>query len=60
MAKVAVLTNPTAGKGRALRVRDEALPRLHGAGWRTRDLVGRDADEALDLARAAVADGVDA
>jgi len=60
VAEVAVLTNPTAGKGRALRVRDEALPRLHGAGWRTRDLVGRDADEALDLARAAVADGVDA
>jgi diacylglycerol kinase (ATP) len=58
--EIAVLTNPTAGKGRALRVRDAALPRLHGAGWRTRDLVGRDADEALDLARAAVEDGIDA
>jgi diacylglycerol kinase (ATP) len=58
--EVAVLTNPTAGRGRAVRVRDAALPRLHGAGWRTRQLQGRDADEALDLARAAVADGVDA
>ena len=30
-----VLTNPTSGKGRGGRVRDEAIPRLHGAGWRT-------------------------
>lgn len=50
-----VLTNPTAGKGRGARVRDEALPRLHGAGWRTTSLSGRDADEAADLARKAVA-----
>jgi len=58
--EIALLTNPTAGKGRAGRVRDEALPLLHGAGWRVRSLEGRDADDASDLARAAVADGVDA
>ncbi|WP_183092619.1 diacylglycerol kinase [Nocardioides stalactiti] len=58
--QIALLTNPTAGRGRARRVRDTALPLLHGAGWRVRDLQGRDADEATDLARAALADGVDA
>lgn len=58
--EIALLTNPTAGKGRALRVRDAALPLLHGAGWRVRSLEGRDAAEASDLARKAVADGVDA
>lgn len=58
--EIALLTNPTAGKGRAGRVRDQALPLLHGAGWRVRPLEGRNADEASDLARAAVAGGVDA
>ena len=58
--EIALLTNPTAGKGRARRVRDAALPLLHGAGWRVRSLEGRDADEASDLARKAVADGVEA
>ena len=36
------------------------LERLRGAGLSVRDLSGQDADEALDLARAAVADGVEA
>ena len=58
--EIALLTNPTAGKGRARRVRNAALPLLHGAGWRVRSLEGRDADEASDLARKAVADGVEA
>ncbi len=58
--EIALLTNPTAGKGRARRMRNESLPLLHGAGWRVRSLEGRDADEASDLARAAVADGIDA
>ncbi|PWN03918.1 diacylglycerol kinase [Nocardioides silvaticus] len=57
---IALLTNPAAGKGRAARVRDVALPLLHGAGWRVRSLAGRDAEEASDLARKAVADGVEA
>jgi diacylglycerol kinase (ATP) len=58
--EIALLTNPTAGKGRGARARAAALPRLRDAGFVVRDLVGRDADEALDLARAAVADGVEA
>lgn len=40
-------------------MRDEALPRFHGAGWRTTSLVGRDADDALALARLAVAERPD-
>ncbi|QCW50727.1 YegS/Rv2252/BmrU family lipid kinase [Nocardioides dongxiaopingii] len=58
--EIALLTNPAAGKGRGLRVRDEVLPRFRSAGLTVRSLVGRDADEALDLARASVADGVEA
>jgi diacylglycerol kinase (ATP) len=58
--EIALLTNPTAGKGKGGRVRDRALARLRGAGLVVRNLQGRDADEALDLARQCVADGVDA
>jgi diacylglycerol kinase (ATP) len=54
------LTNPTAGKGRGAKVRQRALARLRGAGLTVRDLQGRDAGEALDLARQCVAGGVDA
>ena len=57
--EIAFLTNPSAGKGRALAARDAAVPRLRDAGFAVRELEGRDADEALDLARAAVADGAD-
>ena len=56
---IALLTNPTAGKGRGGRARGAVLERLRGAGLSVRDLSGQDADEALDLARAAVADGVE-
>lgn len=56
--EIALLTNPTAGKGRGAAAREAALPRLRQAGFEVRDLVGADADESLDLARAAVADGV--
>ncbi len=58
--EIALLTNPTAGKGKGGRVRDRALARLRGAGLVVRSLQGRDADEALDLAHQCVADGVDA
>jgi diacylglycerol kinase (ATP) len=58
--EIALLTNPVAGKGKGGRVRDRALARLRGAGLVVRALEGRDADEALDLARQCVADGVDA
>ncbi|HEY0903416.1 MAG TPA: diacylglycerol kinase [Marmoricola sp.] len=57
---IALLTNPTAGKGRGARFRDVALDRLRGAGHTVRNLAGRDAGEAQDLAHQAVADGVDA
>ncbi|GAA1535267.1 diacylglycerol kinase [Nocardioides humi] len=60
MPRAIVLTNPTSGKGRGARMRDEALPRFHGAGWRTTALTGRDADETLDLARVAAAEEPDA
>jgi diacylglycerol kinase (ATP) len=57
--EIALLTNPTSGKGRGLRTAAIALPRLKEAGFRVRSLVGRDAAEAQDLARSCVADGVD-
>jgi diacylglycerol kinase (ATP) len=58
--EIALLTNPTAGRGRGAKVRRRALERLRGAGLTVRDLQGRDASEALDLARQCVAGGVDA
>ncbi len=57
--EIALLTNPTSGKGRGARARDAALPRLRDAGLVVRNLEGRDPDEALDLARKCVADGVE-
>jgi diacylglycerol kinase (ATP) len=57
--EIALLTNPTAGKGKGGgRVRDAALERMRDCGLVVRNLQGRDADEALDLARQCVADGV--
>ena len=58
--EIALLTNPTAGKGRGARARDAVLPRLRDAGFVVRNLAGRDADEALDLAHQCVADEVEA
>jgi diacylglycerol kinase (ATP) len=57
---IALLTNPTAGKGKGGRARASVLEKLRSAGLTVRDLSGQNADEALDLARAAVKDGVDA
>ena len=56
---IALLTNPTSGKGRGRRTAAIAVPRLTEAGFDVQQLAGRDADEALDLARKAVADGVE-
>jgi len=58
--EIALLTNPTAGRGKGGRVRDRALTRLRAGGLVVRNLQGRDADEALDLAKQCVTDGVDA
>lgn len=57
-AEIALLTNPTSGKGKGARARDAALQRFAEAGVPVRSLQGRDAAEALDLAREVVADGV--
>jgi diacylglycerol kinase (ATP) len=58
--EIALLTNPTSGKGKGARYRDAALQRLRESGFVVRNLQGRDADEAADLASGCVADGVEA
>jgi len=58
--EIALLTNPTAGKGRGRRARDIALARLRSVGIAVRSLEGSDADQALALAHEQVAAGVDA
>ncbi|MCW2758674.1 MAG: diacylglycerol kinase [Nocardioidaceae bacterium] len=58
-SQIAFLTNPTAGKGRGGRAAEGALVRLRAAGYDVRNLQGGDADEALDLARGCVADGIE-
>ncbi len=57
--EIALLTNPTSGKGKGARTVDQVLPRLRDAGFSVRNLSGRDADEALDLARQCVVDEVE-
>lgn len=57
--EIALLTNPSSGKGQGNRVAAQVLPRLRDAGFTVRNLVGRNAEESLDLARGCVADGVD-
>lgn len=57
--EIALLTNPTSGKGQGARTVAAVLPRLREAGYTVRNLAGRDADEALDLARQCVADGIE-
>jgi diacylglycerol kinase (ATP) len=57
--EIALLTNPTSGRGRGTRTAAIALPRLKEAGFHVRCLVGRDADEARDLARCCVEQGVE-
>jgi len=54
--RVALLTNPTSGKGRGARGRDAALDVLRGTDVEVLDLAGADADEALALAHAVVPD----
>ena len=54
-----MLTNPSSGKGAGSRTAAIALPRLREAGFHVQTLEGRSGDEALALARAAVADGVE-
>jgi diacylglycerol kinase (ATP) len=58
--EIALLTNPTAGKGRGAKARAAVRDRLAASGAHVQDLQGRDADEALDLARDVVARGTEA
>jgi diacylglycerol kinase (ATP) len=57
--RVAVLVNPTAGKGKHHGAADAVCRRLGADGARVTRLEGRDGAEAADLARKAVADDVD-
>lgn len=57
---IALLTNPAAGHGRALKTAAEAKARFEERGATVQALVPTSADEASDLAGAAVSDGVDA
>lgn len=57
--EIALLTNPSAGKGSGSRTASIALPRLREAGFHVRELQGHDGVEALELARRAVAEGVE-
>src|SRR3954447_19399040 len=57
---IALLVNPTAGKGRAARVTADVTERLRQGGANVAILVGTDAAHAQALARQAVEDGVDA
>ena len=60
MSNMALLVNPTAGKGRAAHVVANVTERLRAGGANVAILVGRDVDDAKALARQAIADGVDA
>src|SRR3954469_13567041 len=57
---IALLVNPTAGKGRAARVAADVTERMRQGGANVAILVGTDAAHAQALARKAVEDGVDA
>ena len=57
--EIALLTNPSAGKGRAPAVATGVAEHLERAGYRVRRLQGRDATEARSLAAMAVDDGVE-
>jgi diacylglycerol kinase (ATP) len=57
---MALLVNPTSGKGRGLRAGRLAATRLREHGVRVDEVVGSDVADAVERARRAVADGYDA
>jgi len=57
--QIALLANPAAGRGRSHLIVDQVAQRLGAQGASVDVLQARDAQDALDLARKAVADGVD-
>ena len=60
MNEVALLVNPAAGHGKAVAAAQRARAKFAALGLKVRDLVGTDPAESQALARAAVADGIDA
>jgi diacylglycerol kinase (ATP) len=60
VTEIALLINPTAGRGRAAKLVESVSAALRRRGATVTPLVGRNADEARSLARRAVHDGVDA
>jgi diacylglycerol kinase (ATP) len=57
--EIALLTNPSSGKGRGGRVGALVLPRLRDAGYLVRNLVGASPEDAHELARQCVEEGID-
>ena len=57
--RIALLVNPTSGKGRAARVAGPVAARLRAGGADVTEIVGTDAADAEERARKAVADGID-
>ena len=57
---IALVVNPTSGKGRGAAARAAVEERLRGRGAHVRTIVGDDADHARDLSHEAVTQGVDA
>ena len=57
--RIALLVNPTSGKGRGARLLEPVAARLRADGTEVDLVVGRDADEAFDRLRDRVAAGVD-
>ncbi|MEU4451002.1 YegS/Rv2252/BmrU family lipid kinase [Nocardioides sp. NPDC023903] len=57
--QIALLANPTAGRGHADQILDAVTARLAASGAVVDHLIGDDAEHALELARKAAADGVD-
>jgi diacylglycerol kinase (ATP) len=58
--RIALLTNPAAGHGKAREAARRARMRFAEHGLRVRELVGPDAEASRHLAHEAVADGIDA
>ena len=58
--QLGVVVNPTAGKGRGAKVGDAVVKRLHDSGHEVWNLSGHSADLALEHARRALDNGLDA
>lgn len=57
--QIALLANPTAGRGHADQILEAVTERLSASGALVEHLIGDDAEHALELTRKAVAEGVD-